>query len=452
MTYKVNPLFFRLGINQKQSNLLYTENIEKNFSNLNAINSKNWLYLLEFIKRIVYFLIHYTNNKIEIQSKNIFKNFRDYQGIYHKKKKKYKRSKTKWLIKQRKKYKKVKFNYHFIHPINILFENNIYKILRSFTLLNKEEYYFLNYTIYTLNISLIVFDQKLKMDKKFIKQKKTYISNKKFKKPFNPNKYTFNKKNKYILNKRNVKFFKTNKFIFNKKKRQSSKIRKYIPNKKNQRNFSQIKKDIDWICIEENIKLQIRNILNFSFLNLTKYFVFDINFKIKFLSTPYSYADTQISHIQKELEAYKPEKIYKILKNALYRSKLNRPKELNSINIYGMKIRINGRLDGQERARSKLYESGRISIKSYNTVLDFGYGTAKTKYGILGIKIWIDQGQSVLWRQTTKQSIFIKKNILIPNENKTFKKVQLKEFYPLQCFVNYYLDMYQYDYEDDDNI
>ena len=57
--------------------------------------------------------------------------------------------------------------------------------------------------------------------------------------------------------------------------------------------------------------------------------------------------------------------------------------------LFGIKIRISGRLNGIEMARSEWVKEGRIPLQTINANIDYYNDVAQTIYGILGIKIWI---------------------------------------------------------------
>ena len=57
--------------------------------------------------------------------------------------------------------------------------------------------------------------------------------------------------------------------------------------------------------------------------------------------------------------------------------------------VSGIKIQISGRLNGAEIARSEWVREGRVPLQTLRADIDYCYKTAKTIYGLLGIKIWI---------------------------------------------------------------
>lgn len=59
----------------------------------------------------------------------------------------------------------------------------------------------------------------------------------------------------------------------------------------------------------------------------------------------------------------------------------------------GIKIRISGRLNGAEMARSEEYKQGRIPLHTFRADIDYAWKEAQTVYGKLGVKVWICKGE-----------------------------------------------------------
>ncbi len=59
----------------------------------------------------------------------------------------------------------------------------------------------------------------------------------------------------------------------------------------------------------------------------------------------------------------------------------------------GIRINVAGRLGGAEIARTEWYREGRVPLHTLRADIDFGYGLAKTAYGVIGIKVWIFKGE-----------------------------------------------------------
>ena len=59
----------------------------------------------------------------------------------------------------------------------------------------------------------------------------------------------------------------------------------------------------------------------------------------------------------------------------------------------GIKVRVSGRLNGNEIARSEWYLQGRLPLHTLRADIDFGTSTAKTTYGTCGVKVWVFKGE-----------------------------------------------------------
>jgi small subunit ribosomal protein S3 len=61
----------------------------------------------------------------------------------------------------------------------------------------------------------------------------------------------------------------------------------------------------------------------------------------------------------------------------------------------GVKIQVSGRLGGVDLSRSEKFSQGRVSLQTLRSDIDYHVTTALTKYGILGIKVWISRGDLI---------------------------------------------------------
>jgi len=59
----------------------------------------------------------------------------------------------------------------------------------------------------------------------------------------------------------------------------------------------------------------------------------------------------------------------------------------------GIKIRVSGRLNGSEIARSEQYLEGRVPLHTLRADIDYGFAEASTTYGQIGVKVWIFKGE-----------------------------------------------------------
>jgi small subunit ribosomal protein S3 len=59
----------------------------------------------------------------------------------------------------------------------------------------------------------------------------------------------------------------------------------------------------------------------------------------------------------------------------------------------GVKVRVSGRLNGGEIARTEWYREGRIPLHTFRADIDYGLSEAQTTYGVIGVKVWIFKGE-----------------------------------------------------------
>jgi small subunit ribosomal protein S3 len=61
----------------------------------------------------------------------------------------------------------------------------------------------------------------------------------------------------------------------------------------------------------------------------------------------------------------------------------------------GIKVRVSGRLNGAEIARSEWYLQGQLPLHTLRADIDYGFTEAHTTYGVIGIKAWIYKGEII---------------------------------------------------------
>ena len=57
----------------------------------------------------------------------------------------------------------------------------------------------------------------------------------------------------------------------------------------------------------------------------------------------------------------------------------------------GIRIRCGGRLGGADIARAEWYREGKVPLQTLRVPIDYGFAEAKTTYGIIGVKCWINK-------------------------------------------------------------
>lgn len=59
----------------------------------------------------------------------------------------------------------------------------------------------------------------------------------------------------------------------------------------------------------------------------------------------------------------------------------------------GIKVRVSGRLNGGEIARTEWNREGRIPLHTFRADIDYGFSEAQTTYGVIGVKVWVFKGE-----------------------------------------------------------
>jgi ribosomal protein S3 len=98
------------------------------------------------------------------------------------------------------------------------------------------------------------------------------------------------------------------------------------------------------------------------------------------ISQPKQYAVCVANFIVENLE-----------KRFSFRSTMKKAAEqtMSTPNVKGIKIQVSGRLNGAEIARTEWLRDGRVPLQTLRANIDYSYKTAKTIYGVLGVKVWI---------------------------------------------------------------
>ena len=59
----------------------------------------------------------------------------------------------------------------------------------------------------------------------------------------------------------------------------------------------------------------------------------------------------------------------------------------------GIKVRVSGRLNGAEIARTEWYLQGQLPLHTLRADIDYGFSQAYTTYGVIGVKCWVYKGE-----------------------------------------------------------
>ncbi len=65
----------------------------------------------------------------------------------------------------------------------------------------------------------------------------------------------------------------------------------------------------------------------------------------------------------------------------------------------GIKVSVSGRLGGADMSRTERYREGRVPLHTIRADIDYGTAEALTTYGIIGIKVWIFKGDTLIEAQ-----------------------------------------------------
>ena len=67
----------------------------------------------------------------------------------------------------------------------------------------------------------------------------------------------------------------------------------------------------------------------------------------------------------------------------------------------GIRLRCAGRLGGADIARAEWYRKGSVPLQTLRVPIDYGFAEARTVYGIIGIKCWINKKDEVVKERRT---------------------------------------------------
>jgi small subunit ribosomal protein S3 len=71
----------------------------------------------------------------------------------------------------------------------------------------------------------------------------------------------------------------------------------------------------------------------------------------------------------------------------------------------GIKVQVWWRLWGVDISRTEKFIEGRVSLQTFRSDIDYYYLQARTKYGMLGVKVWIEKWQLYAPKQNAIKKI-----------------------------------------------
>jgi small subunit ribosomal protein S3 len=63
--------------------------------------------------------------------------------------------------------------------------------------------------------------------------------------------------------------------------------------------------------------------------------------------------------------------------------------------VKGIKVKVKGRLNGAEIARSETFKSGSLPLQTLRGDVDYSEVRARCSYGTIGIKVWLYKGEKI---------------------------------------------------------
>jgi small subunit ribosomal protein S3 len=70
----------------------------------------------------------------------------------------------------------------------------------------------------------------------------------------------------------------------------------------------------------------------------------------------------------------------------------------------GVKVKVSGRLNGAEIARSEWYREGRVPLHTLRADIDYGLAEARTTYGVIGVKVWVFRGEVFDYQESKQEA------------------------------------------------
>ena len=108
-----------------------------------------------------------------------------------------------------------------------------------------------------------------------------------------------------------------------------------------------------------------------------------VQIKIKEIKKPECNAQIVAQNIARQLEN----------RGAFRRAMKNVISRARAAGVEGIKVRCSGRLGGAELSRTEWMKEGRVPLHTLRADIDYGFATAYTSFGTLGVKVWIFNGE-----------------------------------------------------------
>ena len=73
--------------------------------------------------------------------------------------------------------------------------------------------------------------------------------------------------------------------------------------------------------------------------------------------------------------------------------------------VQGIRIQCSGRLGGAEMSRREWYREGRVPLHTLRAKMDYGFATATTTYGAIGVQVWVYHGDVLPGQKTPRPEL-----------------------------------------------
>ena len=108
-----------------------------------------------------------------------------------------------------------------------------------------------------------------------------------------------------------------------------------------------------------------------------------VSLSIKPLQDPDAYAAVLAEKLVEDLEQRKP--FRRAMKQTIQRAL--------RAGVKGIKVQVSGRLNGADIARAEAVREGPVPLQTLRADIDYSAKSAKTIFGLLGVKIWVFRGE-----------------------------------------------------------
>ena len=110
----------------------------------------------------------------------------------------------------------------------------------------------------------------------------------------------------------------------------------------------------------------------------------EIRIEIREIKNPWDSAPLTAQWVAQQLEKRMP--FRKVMKQTITKAMANKQ-------IQGVKVQVAGRLGGADIARTEKLKQGRLPLQTLRARIEYAFAEAKTKYGMIGVKVWFYKGE-----------------------------------------------------------